>query len=78
VCSGFFPDNLWPSYEEYQAGMETWLNANYASYLTELGKTEWLNAFAGKHHSLAIIFNYLQLFSIIVNYRQLIIQQILT
>ena len=68
MCASFFPNNPWPNYEEYKQAMERWLNANHSNYLSEIGEIDWINTFSGKHHSLVII----------VNCRQLMIQQILT
>ena len=49
---------MWPSFEEYKASMEKWLNSNHANYLKEIGDQEWVNAFAGKHHSAVNIVSY--------------------
>ncbi|GES93839.1 hypothetical protein GLOIN_2v1780813 [Rhizophagus clarus] len=51
VCSKFSPSKMWPSFEEYKASMEKWLNSNHANYLKEIGDWEWVNAFARKYHS---------------------------
>ncbi|RGB35327.1 hypothetical protein C1646_759498 [Rhizophagus diaphanus] len=45
VCSKFFPSKIWPSFEEYKALIEKWLNSNHANYLKEIGDREWVNAF---------------------------------
>jgi len=49
---------MWPSFEELKESLERWLNSKHPDYLKELGKLEWANVFAGKHHSAVIIVNY--------------------
>jgi hypothetical protein len=49
---------MWPSYNEYKHGLETWLRSNHPKYLDEVGETSWTNSFAGNHHTMVIIVNY--------------------
>lgn len=51
VCSRFFSLKMWPSFEEYKASMEKWLNSNHVNYLKEIEDWKWINAFIRKHHS---------------------------
>src|SRR2546430_10094624 len=37
VCADFFPNNMWPTSDEYKQVLEKWLNSNYRNYLKEQG-----------------------------------------
>jgi hypothetical protein len=50
---------MWPDFNDLKAGMERWLQKNHPNYFKELSDKEWMNAFAGKHHSMVnIIINH--------------------
>jgi hypothetical protein len=66
VCAEFFPNNMWPNFEEYKQELEKWLNLNHPNYLQELGDREWINNFSGKHHSLVIIVYLLLIFKYLI------------
>ena len=52
---------MWPNFDEYKLGLEDWLNSNHPNYLEELGERKWANLFTGRHHSMVIIINYLNI-----------------
>ncbi|CAB4417898.1 unnamed protein product [Rhizophagus irregularis] len=54
LCRSFFPDNLWPNFNDYKVGLENWLNKNHPNYLKELGERKWTNLFTGQHHSMLL------------------------
>ncbi|EXX62176.1 hypothetical protein RirG_164230 [Rhizophagus irregularis DAOM 197198w] len=57
LCRSFFPDNLWPNFNDYKVGLENWLNKNHPNYLKELGEQKWTNLFTGQHHSMELLTN---------------------
>ncbi|CAB5147429.1 hypothetical protein RhiirA5_429276 [Rhizophagus irregularis] len=54
LCRSFFPDNLWPNFNDYKVGLENWLNKNHPNYLKELGEQKWTNLFTRQHHSMLL------------------------
>lgn len=49
---------MWPSFEEFKASLERWLNSKHPNYLKGMENVDWTNAFTGRHHSGVIIVNY--------------------
>jgi len=49
---------MWPSFEEFKASLERWLNSKHPNYLKGMENVDWTNAFTRRHHSGVIIVNY--------------------
>ncbi|RGB33845.1 hypothetical protein C1646_761258 [Rhizophagus diaphanus] len=54
VCAAFFPDNMWPTFENFKNSLEGWLEKNHTNYIKELGQRDWINNFSGKHYSMLL------------------------
>jgi hypothetical protein len=55
---------MWPEFDDYKTGMERWLQKSHPAYFKELSNKEWLNSFAGCHHSMVnIIINHFNHFN---------------